>query len=91
MASFKPGLGMLVAGTRVPVIPCYLTGTFQALPPERRLPRPRRLRLRVGPSLSFAGTAHDREGWQRIATETRTAVRALMPPGNPQQPREPPA
>ena len=32
---FKCGLGMLVAGTDVPVIPCYLQGTFKALSADR--------------------------------------------------------
>ena len=34
MMPFKHGLGMLVAETNVPVVPCGLVGTFEALPPE---------------------------------------------------------
>lgn len=33
IGKFKPGLGRLVAGTNVPVVPCHLRGTFAALPP----------------------------------------------------------
>src|SRR5213075_1147953 len=38
MMHFKHGLGMLVAETNVPVVPCGLVGTFEALPPERNFP-----------------------------------------------------
>src|SRR5262249_9903676 len=45
MTSFKPGLGMLVAGVDVPVVPCHITGAFAALPPNCQLPRPRKIVL----------------------------------------------
>lgn len=77
MAPFKPGLGMLVAGTPVPVVPCHLSGAHAALPPRARVPRPRRLRLRVGEPLSFAGVADERSGWQEVAARVEAAVRRL--------------
>ena len=33
MSAFRHGIGMLVAATSVPVIPCNLQGTFDAMPP----------------------------------------------------------
>lgn len=77
MGPFKPGVGMLVAGTAVPVVPAYLDGAFDALPPDGRFPRPRRLTLRVGPALRFDDAPDDRRGWQRVAEEAEAAVRAL--------------
>lgn len=77
MAPFKSGLGMLVAGTEVPVIPCHIRGAFEALSPDRRLPRPRKLHLRVGAPLVFAGIENHRDGWREIARETQAAVVAL--------------
>jgi 1-acyl-sn-glycerol-3-phosphate acyltransferase len=74
MLPFKAGLGMLIAGTDVPVVPCHLRGTFEALPPDRTLPRPRRIRVRVGPAMRFADVENEREGWMRIAEQTRRAV-----------------
>ena len=50
---FKAGLGMLTAGTAVPVIPCYLDGAYQAFPPTARWPRPRKIRLKVGHPLGL--------------------------------------
>lgn len=78
MASFKSGLGMLVAGTDVPVIPCHIRGAFQALSPDRKVPRPRKLYLRIGTPLVFADAKNDRDGWSQIARATQAAVVALQ-------------
>src|ERR1700756_1820818 len=77
MVPFKHGLGMLVAETNVPVVPCYLAGTFAALPPNRRLPRPVTIKLVIGDVLQFASTANDRTGWSQIAQSVESAVRNL--------------
>lgn len=79
MGRFRPGLGALVAGSAVPVVPCYLEGAFACWPASRRWPRPGRLRLRIGAPLRFDGVANDREGWKLVAHEAEAAVRALAP------------
>jgi long-chain acyl-CoA synthetase len=38
---FKPGVGMLLDHFRVPVVPVFLRGTREAMPPGRILPRPK--------------------------------------------------
>lgn len=83
MGAFKPGLGHLVAGTDVPVVPCWLEGTHRAFPPERRLPRPARVGLTVGPPLTFAGVPDTRDGWREVARQAEAAVRALSLPAGP--------
>ena len=77
MQSFKPGVGMLVAGTPVPVLPCYLSGTHDALPPDRSFPRPRPISLSIGPPLSFPHAPNTRDGWAHVAAECEQAVRGL--------------
>jgi 1-acyl-sn-glycerol-3-phosphate acyltransferase len=77
MGPFKHGVGMLVAGTSVPVVPCHLQGTFEAMPPGKAWPRPRRVRLRIGQPLTFAQAAQDRTGWQSIAEQLKAAVTHL--------------
>ena len=67
MMPFKHGLGMLVAETNVPVVPCGLIGSFEALPPNRKVPRPVRIKLIIGEPLNFAATPNNREGWSQIA------------------------
>jgi 1-acyl-sn-glycerol-3-phosphate acyltransferase len=82
MAAFKPGLGALVAGTDVPVLPCHITGAWDALPPHRSLPRANRLALTIGAPLSFAATANDPAGWREVAARAEWAVRRLAPAGS---------
>jgi 1-acyl-sn-glycerol-3-phosphate acyltransferase len=68
---------MLVAETNVPVVPCGLVGTFQALPPHQKVPRPVAIKLRIGDALEFASTANDRNGWSQIAAAVESSVRNL--------------
>lgn len=75
---FKHGLGMLVAETDVPVVPCGLVGTFEALPPHRNFPRPVRIKLVIGDARQFASTANDRAGWSEIAADLESCVRDLV-------------
>ena len=77
MMPFKHGLGMLVAETNVPVVPCGLIGSFEALPPNRKVPRPVRIKLIIGERLKFAATANNRAGWSQIARSLESAVRSL--------------
>ncbi|MCA9283739.1 MAG: 1-acyl-sn-glycerol-3-phosphate acyltransferase [Phycisphaerales bacterium] len=74
LGPFKPGLGMLVAGTSVPVVPCHLTGAFEALPPGRTWPRPASITLRIGASQTFPDTDNARSGWDHVAGVVRERV-----------------
>jgi 1-acyl-sn-glycerol-3-phosphate acyltransferase len=77
MMAFKHGIGMIVAETNVPVVPCGLVGTFEALPPHQKLPRLVAIKLQIGDALEFASTANDREGWSQIAHRVESSVRNL--------------
>lgn len=77
MGRFKPGLGMLVAESSVPVVPCYLQGAFEACPPKGKIPLPLPIHLRIGPPVQFADLKNERAGWQEIATRLEAAVGAL--------------
>ena len=77
MMPFKHGLGMMVGETSVPVVPCALVGTFEALPPKRKVPRPVGIKLIIGESLNFAATPNKREGWLQIARSLETTIRKL--------------
>lgn len=79
IGGFRPGIGLLVAGTRTPVMPCHLDGAFAAWPKSRALPRPRKLTLRLGPPLNFATYPDDKAAAQQIADKLRTAVLKLKP------------
>ncbi len=77
MMPFKHGLGMLVAETSVPVVPCGLIGTFEALPPNRKIPRSLKIKLMIGESMAFANTPNNREGWLQIAQALESSIREL--------------
>jgi 1-acyl-sn-glycerol-3-phosphate acyltransferase len=79
MLPFKPGLGMLVAETSVPVVPCHLDGCIDALHADQIVPRRCRIRLRIGEPINFADVPNKRHGWERIATTLAERVKALAP------------
>jgi 1-acyl-sn-glycerol-3-phosphate acyltransferase len=75
MSAFRPGLGMLVAGTEIPVVPCRIEGAFRSLPPGSFVPRPYKLHLTIAPPMCFPAIANDRAGWKRIAGELEQVIR----------------
>jgi 1-acyl-sn-glycerol-3-phosphate acyltransferase len=77
LGEFKPGIGLLVAGTSHPVVPCYLEGTHSAWPKQAWFPRPRKVTLRIGAPRDFSGYERGKESALRIARELRDAVLAL--------------
>jgi 1-acyl-sn-glycerol-3-phosphate acyltransferase len=82
IAPFKHGIGMIVAGNPVPVIPCRLTGTFDALPPGAKWPRRQKITLRIGHPQSFSNVPNDRPGWKLVAEQLESAVCGLAKDGN---------
>ncbi|MCW8131310.1 MAG: AMP-binding protein [Planctomycetota bacterium] len=51
---FKPGIGILALELDYPVVPVYLSGTFESLPKGRSIPRPTSVLVRFGPPLDFS-------------------------------------
>jgi 1-acyl-sn-glycerol-3-phosphate acyltransferase len=77
MGEFRPGIGLLLAGTDIPVVPCRLEGTFQAWRKGAWLPRPRKVRLVIGRPRSFGEVKRGKESALRICQDLRGAVLAL--------------
>ena len=74
---FKSGIGVLLAGRDVSVLPCYLQGAFQAWPKGRRWPRPRKVRLIIGARRNYATRGAERSDACAVAAELQGAVREL--------------
>lgn len=55
----QPGVGLLVKRAQVPIIPAVVDGSFEALPPNARYPRPHPIRLLYGPPLPIDGLKPD--------------------------------
>src|SRR3954471_20969814 len=70
---FKGGIGALVSGRDVTVVPCRLQGTHQAWPKGQRFPRPEKIRLIVGTPRSYISRGSDRADHVFIARDLRDA------------------
>jgi 1-acyl-sn-glycerol-3-phosphate acyltransferase len=80
MAAFQPGVGALVCGTAVPVVPAAIGGAFACWPAARRWPRPGPLSVRIGPPVVCADLADTPRDWVVAAARAEAAVRALTGP-----------
>jgi 1-acyl-sn-glycerol-3-phosphate acyltransferase len=74
---FRRGIGLLLAGTRYPVVPCYLEGTFQALRKGLLIPRPAPVRLVIGEARTYEQVEPDDDGALSVGADLRSAVLAL--------------
>lgn len=74
---FKLGIGALVAGRDVTVLPCYLQGAFRAWPKGRHLPRPTKVRLIVGAPRNYSSRGANKIDICTIAAELHRAVKEL--------------
>ena len=70
----KPGVGIIVAATGCPVVPAYLGGTYDALPPGARWIRLRPIRVVFGAPMDFSALMKEmdseskkKELYQRIS------------------------
>jgi len=80
----KPGVGMIVAATGCPVIPAYLGGTFDVLPPGAKWIRLRPIRVTYGEPMDFSALLKELDGeskkkyvYQRISQEIMDRIAAL--------------
>lgn len=84
---FKRGIGLLLAGTNHPVVPCHLQGTHRALPKGALVPRPARVHLTIGEPLTYEKVECNDEGALRICADLRRSVMALAGETQPQAAR----
>ena len=85
LGEFKPGVGLLVAGQEIPVVPCYLDGAFTAWPKGEWIPRPRSVRLVIGTPATFAERPATKVSARQICRELHDRVLALRHPTPPSQ------
>jgi 1-acyl-sn-glycerol-3-phosphate acyltransferase len=77
LGDFKPGIGLFLAGTNIPAVPCYLDGAHQCWPKGKLFPRPRKLRLTIGEPREFGSLKPGKDSALQISRELREAVIAL--------------
>ena len=77
MGRFRSGIGRLVVGTDLPVVPCHLAGGRKAWPKGKMLPRPYKLRLTIGAPQAFSHLKKDAESVQAVCRELESRVAEL--------------
>ena len=77
MGRFKPGIGALLAGRKVAVLPCFLEGAYTSWSRHHFIPRPGKLKLVIGPPRNYAHLSPGKESSLTIATELQLAVQQL--------------
>jgi len=72
----RTGIGWLALNARVPVIPVAMVGTDRVLPPGHRIPRFRKIRIKVGKPLTF--DAYERAGARERRAVTDEVMKAIQ-------------
>ncbi len=69
---FQPGVGMLAARLRIPVVPVKISGLERILHKSAKFPTPGRARVKFGPALQLEG-----DDYAALASQIEDAVRKL--------------
>ncbi len=77
IGEFRPGISLLLAGSDLPVVPCFLDGTFRAWPKGAWFPRPRKVRLLIGQPRCYAALKRGKDAAEAICRDLREAVLKL--------------
>jgi 1-acyl-sn-glycerol-3-phosphate acyltransferase len=96
LLQFKAGVGMLTAGTKAQIVPCYIDGAQKALARLTVIPKPAKITVSVGKPIPCENFPNTRDGWKALMLEVEKSVRSLgglPPPGveNPEDAATPPA
>ncbi len=77
MGRFRSGIGRLVVGTSLPVVPCHLDGGLEAWPKGKGFPRPHKLRLRIGEPREYSHLDKSSESVRVICRDLQDSVEDL--------------
>lgn len=74
LGEFKAGVGLLLAGTKVPVIPCYIDGAYRACPKGRCFPLPSKIQIVIGAPRPFKDMPEGKESAEKISMALRESI-----------------
>jgi 1-acyl-sn-glycerol-3-phosphate acyltransferase len=77
MGRFRSGIGRLLAGQDLTVVPCHLSGGAEAFPKSAVFPRPRKLRLTIGTPRRYADRSPEAASVKAICEELQDCVARL--------------
>lgn len=82
----QPGLGLIIAKTKAPVLPVRVFGAHDALPRGKKLPRPSEISVVVGEPLDFRAELEGKETskaqYQTMSERVVQAISSLKIPGS---------
>jgi 1-acyl-sn-glycerol-3-phosphate acyltransferase len=74
----QPGIGMIAAKTGAPVVPVRITGSYEAFPRGRALPRRAKVTATVGPPIVFESEMNNaRDAYVNLSAEIFAAIATL--------------
>jgi len=77
----RPGVGLLATHANVPIVPVLLEGTFQALPPGKRMLRPTKIRVAFGPQIQYPEGRFSDDAYEALAHHVTASWRQLTSGG----------
>ena len=86
ITEFLPGIALVLERTGAKAVPVHISGTYEAWPRSRNLPRPHKVTIRFGAPISADELAERGEGEDRharIANALQSKVAALAEPESP--------
>ncbi len=69
LLQFKAGVGMLTAGTKAQIVPCYIDGAHKALARLTVIPKFAKITVTVGKPISCEKFPNTRDGWKSLMLE----------------------
>jgi 1-acyl-sn-glycerol-3-phosphate acyltransferase len=76
MLPFKAGAMVLAIKAKVPVVPVAITGSYAVMPKDSILPRPGRIKIRIGAPIATSGMDHKQK--HELAASLQQKVAELM-------------
>lgn len=76
----REGIGVFVRHAKADVIPCYISGAWQAMPKGAIIPRPRKIKIAYGPVIryeDFSDCPKGREGLVSISAKIMERIAEL--------------
>lgn len=82
LATAKGGIGFLIAKAEVPVVPCFIDGSYDAFPRHAKWIRPVKVRAFIGKPIQpieFTSMGEGRDRYERIGALVMERIAALRP------------
>ena len=76
----KPGIGLFVLQANVPIVPCHITGAYEAFPKNSKFPKPGHITFTFGKPFTIppvVGREPEKEDYIRVAGEVMEKIAEL--------------